>query len=181
MKNITIVILILIIYTNLVLAVIVESNDLNDVYKIQKKLLELGYDPGSYDGIWGKKTSSAIKNFQQDNGLPVTGTLDERSKEKLFFNNEKFSGAWNFGPNINDCKPVEWVVEKMISVSGKNIDWVLDKKSNPHEANTLILDNNKSKKFKDLLKEAKGKQLVNQKLTKENKKIKTKFVSYGLV
>ena len=67
--------------------------------------------------------------------------------EKLFFNNEKFSGAWNFGPNINDCKPVEWVVEKMISVSGKNIDWVLDKKSNPHEANTLILDNNKSKKF----------------------------------
>ena len=35
----------------------------------------------------------------------------------------------------------------MISVSGKNIDWVLDKKSNPHEANTLILDNNKSKKF----------------------------------
>ena len=67
--------------------------------------------------------------------------------EKLYFNNEKFSGAWNFGPNINDCKPVEWIVEKMISVSGKNIDWVLDKKSNPHEANTLILDNNKSKKF----------------------------------
>ncbi len=67
--------------------------------------------------------------------------------EKLYFNNEKFSGAWNFGPNINDCKPVEWIVEKMISISGKNIDWVLDKKSNPHEANTLILDNNKSKKF----------------------------------
>ena len=50
--------------------------------------------------------------------------------EKLYFNNEKFSGAWNFGPNINDCKPVEWIVEKMISVSGKNIDWVLDKKRN---------------------------------------------------
>ena len=53
--------------------------------------------------------------------------------------------------------------------------------SNGFETIAVNQQNNKSKKFKDLLKEAKGKQLVNQKLTKENKKIKTKFVSYGLV
>ncbi|MGD9043402.1 MAG: ankyrin repeat domain-containing protein [Desulfobacterales bacterium] len=59
-----------------------ESNDY-DVYRVQVKLKGLGYDPGSTDGIWGKKTTSALKHFQQDNGLPVTGQLDEQTRVKL--------------------------------------------------------------------------------------------------
>jgi peptidoglycan hydrolase-like protein with peptidoglycan-binding domain len=35
----------------------------------KEKLKELGYDPGPPDGIRGKKTISAIKRFQGDNGL----------------------------------------------------------------------------------------------------------------
>ncbi len=65
--------------------------------------------------------------------------------EKLYIDKEKFSGAWNFGPHIDDCKPVKWILEKMISVWDKNTEWVLDSKNNPHEAKTLILDINKSK------------------------------------
>jgi peptidoglycan hydrolase-like protein with peptidoglycan-binding domain len=30
----------------------------------QKKLIDLGYGPGSADGIYGKKTNQAIKKFQ---------------------------------------------------------------------------------------------------------------------
>ena len=68
---------------SLLLIEIAESEDHN-VYQVQKKLKELGYDPGSADGIWGKKTTSAIKHFQRDNGLPVTGHLDEKTRAKLF-------------------------------------------------------------------------------------------------
>jgi ankyrin repeat protein len=81
MKNITTPILI-ILCASLLMAEIAESNN-HDVYQVQKKLKELGYDSGAPDGIWGKKTTSAIKRFQRDNGLPVTGYLDDQTRAKL--------------------------------------------------------------------------------------------------
>ena len=53
------------------------------VYQAQKALKTRGYNPGSADGLWGNATESAVKRFQQDFGLPVTGRLDERTKAKL--------------------------------------------------------------------------------------------------
>ena len=53
------------------------------ILKLQERLTELGYNPGPIDGIWGKKTETALKKFQEDNSLPVTGKLDEATKEKL--------------------------------------------------------------------------------------------------
>jgi peptidoglycan hydrolase-like protein with peptidoglycan-binding domain len=47
------------------------------------RLEELGYDPGPIDGIIGEKTAHAIKQFQHDNDLLVTGKLDEKTIEKL--------------------------------------------------------------------------------------------------
>jgi ankyrin repeat protein len=66
----------------LLLAEIAESYD-RTVYQAQKKLKDLGYDPGLPDGILGKKTKTAVRQFQRDNGLPVTGKIDEQTKEKL--------------------------------------------------------------------------------------------------
>jgi hypothetical protein len=53
------------------------------VYQIQHKLSELGYDPGSIDGVSGKKTAAAIMQFQADQGLPATGQLDPQTSRKL--------------------------------------------------------------------------------------------------
>jgi len=53
------------------------------IYQAQQRLKELGYDPGPLDGVWGKKTERAVKEFQRDNGLSVTGKLDGITKEKL--------------------------------------------------------------------------------------------------
>jgi hypothetical protein len=53
------------------------------VEQAQKKLTELGYDPGPVDGLWGRKTEAAVKEFQKDNGLSITGKLDEETKVKL--------------------------------------------------------------------------------------------------
>lgn len=54
-----------------------------EVYKVQKTLRQIGYNPGKLDGLWGKFTESAVKRFQRDIGLPMTGQLDEQTKAKL--------------------------------------------------------------------------------------------------
>jgi len=43
------------------------------VRDIQAGLQKLGYDPGPADGQFGSKTEGAIRQFQQDAGLPVDG------------------------------------------------------------------------------------------------------------
>ena len=55
----------------------------DDIYKIQKRLTELGYEPGPADGIMGRMTKKAIKKFQKDNDLPPTGKIDHDTKNKL--------------------------------------------------------------------------------------------------
>lgn len=42
---------------------------------IQQRLKDLGYDPGSVDGIYGDKTVSAVKVFQSKSGLPQDGMV----------------------------------------------------------------------------------------------------------
>ena len=53
------------------------------MYQVQKKLVELGYSPGSPDGVSGPRTVRAIKAFQTDNKLPATGSLDDATLKKL--------------------------------------------------------------------------------------------------
>ena len=47
------------------------------VKEIQKKLLSLGYYPGSADGYIRQKTLNAIKQFQKDNRLPLDSKISE--------------------------------------------------------------------------------------------------------
>ena len=44
-----------------------------DLAAIQKALAAKGYDSGPTDGLMGPKTRDAIRQFQGDNGLQVTG------------------------------------------------------------------------------------------------------------
>ena len=57
-----------------------------DVKTAQALLTEKGYSVGAIDGIFGKATEFASKNFKQDNGLKYeTGTIGKRTAEKLGF------------------------------------------------------------------------------------------------
>lgn len=47
--------------------------DEGTVRNIQAGLQRLGYDPGPADGRFGPQTETAIRRFQQDNGLAVDG------------------------------------------------------------------------------------------------------------
>ena len=47
------------------------------IANLQRALRRLGYDPGPVDGIPGARTRAAIRAFQADAGLPVTGQISE--------------------------------------------------------------------------------------------------------
>ena len=55
------------------------------IKKAQHLLIAYGYYQGSPDGIAGRETIEAIKNYQQDYGLPVTGDLDDATRDKMGF------------------------------------------------------------------------------------------------
>ena len=54
-----------------------------DVKLAQTKLLRKGYLPGLADGIMGRKTRNAIKEYQRDNDLQVTGRIEGITKKLL--------------------------------------------------------------------------------------------------
>jgi hypothetical protein len=49
----------------------------------QEQLTKLGYDPGPADGMFGPRTSGALRKFQRDHHLRETGTLDSATIEAL--------------------------------------------------------------------------------------------------
>lgn len=70
----------------------------NRATDIQKKLIYLGYDLGSWgaNGIWGEYSYNALLKFQRDNGLNPDGYCGNNTTAKL---NEKYN------KKIEDNKP----------------------------------------------------------------------------
>ncbi|RVT83263.1 hypothetical protein DXV76_13520 [Rhodobacteraceae bacterium CCMM004] len=58
---------------------------LNSVLRaaIEQRLRAIGYDPGRPDGEFDAQARAAIRAYQQDNGLPATGYLDQATVAKL--------------------------------------------------------------------------------------------------
>jgi peptidoglycan hydrolase-like protein with peptidoglycan-binding domain len=50
---------------------------------IEQALQDKGFEPGSVDGVIDTQTQSAISQFQRDNNLPATGTVDEQTAKQL--------------------------------------------------------------------------------------------------
>jgi Putative peptidoglycan binding domain len=53
------------------------------LFRAQTRLARLGYYPGPIDGDFGPITSRAIRSYQADYGLPITGRLDRRTRASL--------------------------------------------------------------------------------------------------
>jgi peptidoglycan hydrolase-like protein with peptidoglycan-binding domain len=51
--------------------------------EMQRALTARNLYQGKADGVWGPKTESALRNFQTQNGLEVTGTLNEPTARAL--------------------------------------------------------------------------------------------------
>lgn len=60
-----------------------ETLDKRDVLDLQVRLQSLGYYNQAVDGIYGQDTVEALKRFQADAGLPVTGVVDATTLDQL--------------------------------------------------------------------------------------------------
>ena len=74
---------------------------------------------------------------------PLSGYL--LLAQKLYEDGVAFAEGWNFGPNDEDAKPVQWIVERLTQQWGGGASWQLDRADHPHEAHYLKLDCSKAK------------------------------------
>lgn len=74
---------------------------------------------------------------------PLSGYL--LLAEKLYNHGPEYAEAWNFGPNDEDAKPVEWIVQKMIEKWDGQASYKVDEGDHLHEAGYLKLDCSKAK------------------------------------
>jgi CDP-glucose 4,6-dehydratase len=74
---------------------------------------------------------------------PLNGYLT--LAERLYQDGVTYSGAWNFGPNESDAKPVVWIVEQLRALWGGEVSWTQETTTQPHEAHYLKLDCSKAR------------------------------------
>ena len=74
---------------------------------------------------------------------PLSGYL--MLAQKVYEDGLRYSGAWNFGPDDSDAKPVEWLVSQLCSKWGNNASYAIARGNHPHEAHYLKLDCSKVK------------------------------------
>jgi CDP-glucose 4,6-dehydratase len=65
--------------------------------------------------------------------------------QSLYEGNASHAEGWNFGPNDEDARPVQWIVEQLTRAWGEGASWALDAGEHPHEAHYLRLDCSKAK------------------------------------
>ena len=54
-----------------------------DVLILQRRLIELGYDPGPCDGVYGVASASAVRTFQRDRRLAWDGIVGAKTRTAL--------------------------------------------------------------------------------------------------
>jgi len=74
---------------------------------------------------------------------PLSGYL--LLAQKLYEEGAGYAEGWNFGPNDEDAKPVQWIVNRLAKAWGEGANWMLDGGDHPHEAHYLKLDCSKAK------------------------------------
>jgi N-acetylmuramoyl-L-alanine amidase len=55
----------------------------DDVALLQQRLLDMGFDPGRCDGIFGRQTDGAVREFQRNVGLLPDGTVGPKTLRSL--------------------------------------------------------------------------------------------------
>lgn len=86
-------------FISFVIAILVGSAACADVAKTQRQLIELGYEAGEVDGLWGRTTRYALEAFLADKGEIFDGTLDLNETDMLAA--ELDMRGLNIRPNVD--------------------------------------------------------------------------------
>jgi CDP-glucose 4,6-dehydratase len=74
---------------------------------------------------------------------PLSGYL--LLAQRLYDEGPNYAEGWNFGPKNDDAKPVDWILDQMVSKWNTKASWQLDVNTHPHEAGFLKVDISKAK------------------------------------
>ena len=55
----------------------------DQIQQVQERLKAEGVDPGPADGVMHPQTEAALRQYQQKQGLPVSGAADEATLKQL--------------------------------------------------------------------------------------------------
>lgn len=116
------------------------SKSKQTIQLIQHELARKGFDPGVIDGIWGRRTERAVRQFQQVKGLLADGIVGPITWKALF-GNDSIDEEWDnpaipwfqearrligikerVGPG-NEPKIIEWAKSAGISYTDDDIAW----------------------------------------------------------
>ena len=70
-----------------------KGDESNDVMKLQTRLYELGYLNDTRDGVFGSKTQTAVKLFQEQAGLTATGIADNETQTLLYSDSAPYAAG----------------------------------------------------------------------------------------
>jgi len=56
----------------------------------------------------------------------------------------ELQGGWNFGPALDDARPVRWIADRLAELWPDELRWEIDSGVHPHEAHFLALDSTKA-------------------------------------
>jgi N-acetylmuramoyl-L-alanine amidase len=65
----------------------------DDVHALQERLLEMGYAPGRPDGVFGRRTTEALRAFQREVGVAPDGTFGPETMRALRLLGRKVVGG----------------------------------------------------------------------------------------
>lgn len=65
--------------------------------------------------------------------------------ERLHDDGSRYAEGWNFGPNDEDAKSVEWITSQLVGMWGPGAQWTVAQGEHPHEATYLKLDISKAR------------------------------------
>jgi CDP-glucose 4,6-dehydratase len=74
---------------------------------------------------------------------PLNGYL--MLAQELLANGARFAGAWNFGPDERDARPVQWIIEQLREIRKDALWQHNDDMVQPHEAHYLKIDSSKAR------------------------------------
>ena len=87
-----------------------------DIEAVQRRLVELGYDSGAADGLFGPRTRAALQAFQWDRGLAATGQPARATLLALFTHQPSATPADTRTP-VGDPPSLDAVLLKSIQVA----------------------------------------------------------------
>jgi CDP-glucose 4,6-dehydratase len=74
---------------------------------------------------------------------PLAGYL--QLAHGLISTGHALAGAWNFGPRLEEARPVWWIADRLAELWGAEASWIRADAPQPHEALQLALDSTKSR------------------------------------